>query len=64
MEMRMSFFWATIIYFNRADCLRHCYESLRRQTCRDFIWLVVDDGSIDGTEELVLRRSQKRNCDR
>ena len=39
--------------FNRADCLRHCYESLRRQTCRDFIWLVVDDGSTDGTEELV-----------
>ena len=38
---------------NRADCLRHCYESLRRQTCRDFIWLVVDDGSTDGTEELV-----------
>lgn len=39
--------------FNRADCLRRCYESLRRQTCREFIWLVVDDGSSDGTEDLV-----------
>lgn len=39
--------------FNRADCLRHCYESLRKQTRRDFIWLVVDDGSSDGTGDLV-----------
>lgn len=39
--------------FNRADCLRRCYESLRRQTCREFIWLVVDDGSSDDTGELV-----------
>lgn len=39
--------------FNRADCLRHCYESLRKQTCREFIWLVVDDGSSDGTGDMV-----------
>lgn len=39
--------------FNRADCLSRCYESLRKQTCRDFIWLVVDDGSSDGTGDLV-----------
>jgi len=29
------------------------YESLCRQTCKDFIWLVVDDGSSDNTRELV-----------
>lgn len=39
--------------FNRADCLRHCYESLARQTCRDFVWLVIDDGSSDGTAAMV-----------
>lgn len=39
--------------YNRAYCLHKCYESLLRQTCRDFEWLVVDDGSTDNTKELV-----------
>lgn len=39
--------------YNRAYILPQCYESLKRQTCRDFIWLIVDDGSTDHTEELV-----------
>lgn len=39
--------------FNRAYCLNKCYESLKRQTSKDFIWLVVDDGSTDKTKELV-----------
>lgn len=39
--------------FNRAYCLDKCYESLKRQTCHDFIWLIVDDGSSDNTRELV-----------
>lgn len=39
--------------YNRAYCLHKCYESLLRQTCRDFEWLVVDDGSTDGTRALV-----------
>lgn len=39
--------------YNRAYCLHKCYESLLRQTCRDFEWLVIDDGSTDHTQALV-----------
>lgn len=39
--------------YNRAYCLNKCYESLKRQTCKDFIWLVIDDGSTDNTRDLV-----------
>lgn len=39
--------------YNRAHTLGRTYESLLRQTCKDFEWLVVDDGSSDNTEELV-----------
>ena len=39
--------------YNRAYCIGRLYESLCRQTCKDFEWLIVDDGSTDNTEELV-----------
>jgi glycosyltransferase involved in cell wall biosynthesis len=39
--------------YNRAYCLPVCYESLKRQTSRDFVWLIIDDGSTDNTEQLV-----------
>ena len=41
--------------FNRAHTLARVYESLQRQTSRDFRWLVVDDGSTDDTRTLVER---------
>jgi len=41
--------------FNRAHTLPRVYESLKAQTFRDFEWLVVDDGSSDGTKELIER---------
>ena len=39
--------------YNRAHTLPRLYESLCRQTCDDFEWLVIDDGSTDGTGDMV-----------
>ncbi|MGD7044452.1 glycosyltransferase family 2 protein [Jeotgalibacillus proteolyticus] len=39
--------------YNRAYCLNQCYESLTNQSNKDFIWLIIDDGSTDFTKELV-----------
>ena len=39
--------------FNRADKLERPFLSLQAQTYRNFEWLVVDDGSTDGTETLI-----------
>ncbi len=44
--------------YNRADSLHRPYDSLRHQTFRDFEWLIVDDGSTDGTADLVARWAQ------
>lgn len=39
--------------YNRAGLLRRAYESLASQTVKDFVWMIVDDGSTDGTKEAV-----------
>ncbi len=39
--------------FNRAYCLGKCYNSLTNQPVKDFVWLIIDDGSSDNTKELV-----------
>ena len=39
--------------YNRAYCLERAYRSLCRQTCKDFEWLVIDDGSSDNTRKLI-----------
>ena len=47
---RLTIFTPT---YNRAYILPKLYESLCVQTCQDFEWLIVDDGSMDNTHELM-----------
>lgn len=39
--------------YNRAHTLPRTYESLKKQNNKNFIWLIIDDGSTDNTKELV-----------
>ena len=39
--------------YNRADNLKKLYESLVKQTNCNFKWLIIDDGSIDNTKEII-----------
>ncbi|MEE1115085.1 MAG: glycosyltransferase [Eubacterium sp.] len=47
--------------YNRAHTLPVLYESLKAQEDTDFIWLIIDDGSSDGTEELVRNWMKEGN---
>lgn len=41
--------------YNREKLIETLYRSLQRQTDKNFEWLVVDDGSSDGTEQLIRK---------
>ena len=45
--------------YNRVNKIINVYKSLCRQEFKDFEWLIVDDGSTDGTDKLIaeLQRS-------
>lgn len=47
--------------YNRAHTLPRTYESLCNQKCKDFCWLVIDDGSTDNTAQLVKGWIEKDN---
>ena len=47
--------------YNRAHTLGRTYQSLLRQDCKDFIWLIIDDGSVDDTSELVAGWMKEEN---
>ena len=39
--------------YNRAHTLPRTYESLCKQTNKNFIWMIVDDGSTDHSLEIL-----------
>lgn len=45
--------------YNRASLLPRLFNSLLRQTNKDFEWIVVDDGSTDDTREVVAKLKEK-----
>lgn len=49
-QIKLTYFTPT---YNREKLLPNLYDSLLRQTDKNFIWLIIDDGSKDGTEALV-----------
>ena len=53
--MQQSDYYFTVFTptYNRGHTLHRVYNSLRIQTCSDFEWLIMDDGSTDCTAELV-----------
>lgn len=39
--------------YNREQLLKRLYQSLLQQTCQNFEWVIVNDGSSDKTDEVV-----------
>lgn len=39
--------------YNRINLLKRGYDALKKQTNKDFIWMIIDDGSTDNTKEIV-----------
>ena len=57
----MAFLTVFTPTYNRAHTLPRTYESLCGQDCKDFLWLIIDDGSTDETSELVRSWQNKEN---
>lgn len=47
--------------YNRTRTLGKLYKSLKNQSCSDFEWLVIDDGSKDGVDEVVRNWQKEKN---
>ena len=45
---RLTVFTST---YNRSALVMRLYNSLKKQTCLDFEWVVIDDGSSDDTKK-------------
>lgn len=46
--------------YNRGEKLKDVFESLNKQTNKDFIWMIIDDGSTDNTREIVEKFNKSK----
>jgi len=58
--MKLTIFTPT---YNRALLLTRLYKSLKKQSDKRFEWVIVDDGSIDNTQELVQSFKKEDNIE-
>ena len=49
----MAFLTIVTPTYNRAYILPKLFQALCVQSCKDFVWLIVDDGSADNTREVI-----------
>lgn len=59
MTMKHPFITILTPTYNRASLLPRLFDSLLRQTNKDFEWIVVDDGSTDDTRKVVANLKEK-----
>lgn len=57
MECKLTHFTPT---YNREKLLHKLYESLLNQTNKNFVWMIVDDGSVDNTKEIVEKWKKEK----
>lgn len=57
----MSFLTVFTPLYNRVYSLPRTYESMCKQKCKDFIWMIIDDGSTDNAHSLIEEWMKKEN---
>lgn len=60
MSLKVTVFTAT---YNRMDLLKKLYDSLVKQTNKNFEWIIVDDGSTDDTSTVVQKFLSENELD-
>ena len=57
----MLFFTIFTPTYNRAYILPQLFQSLCLQTCKDFEWLIIDDGSTDNSYNICKKYANTDN---
>ncbi|EGR1172478.1 glycosyltransferase family 2 protein [Vibrio parahaemolyticus] len=63
MKMKQPLFTILTPTYNRANLLRRVFDCLKIQECKDFEWIIVDDGSTDDTGVVVREFKSSSDID-